>query len=693
MEVSLEKNSKKLILLLFFLTGVSLFQMYGQKKEILVQKRLTPEVRQDSLVGIKSASLETNSESPDTNFTYEKYSNFLLKISDTSKYLVLPINDFRKTINSKKIVVGLRHDVDLDLGKAVQFSEVEKALGFRSTYYVLHTADYYLANSNNKAIHNENIIPVLKSMQDKSGFEIGWHNDLVTLQIVYNIDPVTFLTQELKWLRDNGLKINGTASHGSNYCKVYLYVNFYFFKECENPPWGMGIYINNKTIPVGSKTVTIKKGNLSNFGLEYEAYFLNNNKYFSDASFIDGRRWDIGMLNLNTLTPGDRVIILLHPIHWHKASRLSEIHTFYIPGQMSSVVNPPDSTISVILPYGYSRNDLTPSFSLSLGAYVKCNGSLQTSGISHIDFSNPVIYRVFAENRNIVKNWTVKVQNAQNSACQFESFTIAGFTKKVSIDKNTQTVKVKVVSDADLTNMSVQFKLSDGASAWIGSNEQISNIGTVNFSSPVTYKIIAKDRVSTSLWTVIVEKPDTGTDFISFVVPGIIKSATIENVNRKIVAEVLSGQLLNSLPAYFQLSPNARAWVGPTEQISGLNLNNFSSPVVYKVIAEDSINIKEWTVTVSRQVVSVASETSGNPLLKVYPNPSTGRVVIHLENITSPESRIEIINSLGERIYSSTIREPGLINENVDLSKFPSGIYIVKCSSVRNPVIFVMEKN
>ena len=692
MEVSMVKNNKKLILLLFFLTGVSLFQMNGQKKEILVQKGLPKGVRQDSLAVIKSAPIETKSESPDTNFTYEKYSNFLLKISDTSKYLVLPIDDFRKTINTKKIVIGLRHDVDLNLDKAVEFSEVEKVLGFRSTYYILHTADYYLANSNNKAVHNLNIIPVLRSMQDKSGFEIGWHNDLVTLQIVYNIDPVTFLTQELKWLRDNGLKITGTASHGSNYCKDYLYVNFYFFNECANPPWGMGIYVNNKTIQVGSKTVTIRKGNLSDFGLEYEAYFLNNNKYFSDASFIGGKRWDIGMLNLNTLIPGDRVIILLHPVHWHKASILSEIHSFYIPGQISSVVNPSDSTISVILPYGYSRNNLIPSFSLSPGAYAKCYGSLQTSGISHNDFSNPVIYRVFAENRNIVKNWTVNVRNAQNSACQFESFTITGFTKNVSIDKNTKTVNVKVVSDADLKNMSVRFKLSDGASAWIGSNEQISNIGTVNFSSPVTYKIIAEDGVSASLWTVIVEKPGTGADFISFVVPGILKSATIENVSGKIIAEVQSSQLLNSLPAYFQLSPNARAWIGQTEQISGLNLNSFSSPVVYKVIAEDSINIKEWTVTISQQVVSVASETSGNPLLKVYPNPSTGRVIIYLENITSPKSRIEIINSLGERIYSTTIMETGLINENVDLSEFPSGIYIVRCSSVRNPVTFVLEK-
>ena len=151
---------------------------------------------------IENEAMEANKgqdllETPDTNFTYEKYTRFLVNISDTSKYIVLPLNEFRKKIDTGKVVIGLRHDVDNDLNKARQFSITEKNLGFRSTYFILHSADYYLANPSNKAIHNDAILPVLKDMQDNSGFEIGWHNDLVTLQVVYNIDPVDFLNKEL----------------------------------------------------------------------------------------------------------------------------------------------------------------------------------------------------------------------------------------------------------------------------------------------------------------------------------------------------------------------------------------------------------------------------------------------------------------------------------------------------------------
>jgi hypothetical protein len=346
---------------------------------------------------------------PDTNFTWEKYAVFLNKISDTSKYVVLPLNEFRQTINSKKIVIGLRHDIDVDLNVAYQFSEIESKLGFRSTYFVLHTAPYYLASPNNMAVHTEKIIPILKTMQDVRHFEIGWHNDLVTLQVVYNINPVTFLHSELKWLRSNGINIVGTASHGSNYCKLYNYLNFYFFEECTNPV--VRNFVNNITVPVGDKKIDIMKGKLSDFGLQYEAYFLNNNKYFSDASITNGVRWNIGMFDLSQLQAGDRVIILLHPIHWHKGSQYANIESFSLPGQKSCSIDTVNSKISVEMPYGTNRESLTASYLLSPGAYAKVSDKMQVSNSTSNNFINPVIYKVYAENRAIQREWTIDVHN------------------------------------------------------------------------------------------------------------------------------------------------------------------------------------------------------------------------------------------------------------------------------------------
>jgi hypothetical protein len=346
---------------------------------------------------------------PDTNFTWEKYAAFLNKISDTSKYIVLPLNEFRKTFNSNKIVIGLRHDIDVDLNVAYKFSDIEYNLGFRSTYFVLHTAPYYLANPNNMEVHSDKIIPILKTMQNVRHFEIGWHNDLVTLQVVYNIDPVKYLHSELNWLRSNGLHIVGTASHGSNYCRVYHYLNYYFFEECTFHV--VPNFENNITVPIGGKDILLKKGKLSDFGLEYEAYFLNNNKAFSDATVTSGIRWNIGMLDLNQLHPGDRIIILLHPIHWHKGSQLAKIESFSIPGQKSCSIDTTKSVITVQMPAGTNLGSLLSVFSLSPGAYAKIDGRMQISRSIWNNFSKPVICTVYAENRDIRRDWTIIVHN------------------------------------------------------------------------------------------------------------------------------------------------------------------------------------------------------------------------------------------------------------------------------------------
>src|SRR5450759_5692488 len=97
----------------------------------------------------------------------------------------------------------------------------------------------------------------------------------------------------LDWLRSNGINIVGTASHGSNYCKVYHYLNYYFFEECTLPV--APNFDNNIAVPKDGKLITLIKGKLSDFDLQYEAYFLNNNKYLSLIHISEPTR--LGMIS------------------------------------------------------------------------------------------------------------------------------------------------------------------------------------------------------------------------------------------------------------------------------------------------------------------------------------------------------------------------------------------------------------
>jgi hypothetical protein len=683
------KNNLVKILIFLIALSVNLSFVHSQENETYPPSR--NQSGQDSNKKLKSTTKTFVSTEPvDTNFTYEKYADFLRKISDTSKYIVLPINDFRKTIDSNKIVIGLRHDVDNDLKVAQRFSKTEKALGYRSTYYILHTANYYLADPSNKAVHSDSIIPILKDMQNNSGFEIGWHNDLVTLQVVYHIDPVNFLHQELNWLRDNGIKVVGTSSHGSSYCKVFMYLNYYFFEECTLPI--VQPYVNNITVPDGSGRVTIKKGRLSDFNLEYEAYFLNNNKYFSDASITNGVRWNIGMLDLNSLRKGDRVIILLHPIHWHQASTTAQFVEFSIPGQVAGKINEDNQTVKIVMPDGRARSNLVPSFVLPSGAYVKVAGSLQTSGSSKVDFNSPVTFTIYAENRSITKNWTVTVYNTNNSSAEIEAFSIPGSTKQVSIDPVNKSILVKVYSKGSITSLPVQFRLSKGATAWIGSVQQFSNSGTVDFSKPVIYRIEAENGITSTKWTVKVEMMNSKADITSFKIPGMTRSPDIKPESQDVDIEVRNGQLLYDLPAYFELSSYAKAYINGLEQNSGISMNSFYSPVVYSVVSEDSMTFSNWKISVRYESFLASHNPDSLPTLSIYPNPSRGRTILKLTNITESEPRIEIFNSMGRRVYYSMVQSASVYFKEVDLTSCPPGIYVAKCSSVTAPAVFMLER-
>jgi hypothetical protein len=433
-------------------------------------------------------------------------------------------------------------------------------------------------------------------MQDERHFEIGWHNDLVTLQVIYNINPVIFLHNELNWLRTNGLTIVGTAAHGSNYCKTYHYMNFYFFEECTYPV--VPNRENNITVPKDGKYITLLKGKLGDFDLNYEAYFLNNNKAFSDATITSGIRWNIGMLDLTQLQAGDRAIILLHPIHWHKGSVHANFESFSLPGQKSSSIDTINSVISVEMPYGTNTSSLVTSFSLSPGAYAKVDGKLQENRRTPNSFIKPLIYRVYAENRDIQREWTVYIHFIKASA-NFDSFALPGMIGESSIDTTHNTVDVEVKED------------------------------------------VKKDSIRPS----------------------------------------------------FVLSAGSHAWIGKQEQISDVNYVDFSNPVVYDVVSKDSQVTKKWKVSLLDGVLSSKKERSEHTDLTIYPNPSEGDVYLHFVGIRSSPMALDIFNTMGEKVFTQSIRKTGDFTYETNLKKLHGGVYIVRYSETEKPGIIVIKKH
>jgi hypothetical protein len=242
-------------------------------------------------------------------FTWDKYTKLLDKISQ-DKFNVLPINEMRNTFDDSKVIVGLRHDVDFNPFKALEMAKIEKVYGIRATYYFLATAEYYGNFRNNKIVRSTGIEDLLKEIH-KTGSEIGIHNDLLTIMIVYNLDPFLFNQEELAFYKSLKIRINGTAAHGSPLAKTTI-PNYQVFSD----------FAKSESLEYQGKKYSLGKHSLKEYEFKYEAYFINYGIYFSES----GGKWNdpegfSGILKkLDASKPGDRIQILVHPDWWGRTS-------------------------------------------------------------------------------------------------------------------------------------------------------------------------------------------------------------------------------------------------------------------------------------------------------------------------------------------------------------------------------------
>jgi hypothetical protein len=217
-------------------------------------------------------------------FTYREYGRFLDRLAGRE---VVPLREFAHGEGD----LALRHDVDSRLESALALARLEAARGLRATYFVLHTAPYW---------RDPRLVAQLRGLQEL-GHEIGFHNDLLTVWRVEGGDPRAVLERELARLRGGGIEVVGAAAHGSPWCHRLGFHNNYVFAGWDEPRPDYP----NREVP--------EKLDPAEFGLEYEAYHVPHGMYFSDSSFVDGRRAHPADFPLE---PGRRTILLVHPDHW-----------------------------------------------------------------------------------------------------------------------------------------------------------------------------------------------------------------------------------------------------------------------------------------------------------------------------------------------------------------------------------------
>ncbi len=155
-------------------------------------------------------------------------------------------------------------------------------------------------------------------------------------------------------------------------------------------------------------------------------------------------------------------------------------------------------------------------------------------------------------------------------------------------------------------------------------------------------------------------------DITSFAFQGLDPpvSATISGTN--ITCTVPSNIDITTLVASFIHSPYSKVRVGSVVQTSGVNSNNFSTTVVYTVVAQDG-STKNYNVTVTGGVVSLEEIASSG--LSLYPNPAGMEIFIEYDK---PVKSVVIYSVSGKLIME---QKSDMDIEYIDLQILDGGLY------------------
>ena len=302
---------------------------------------------------------------------------------------------------------------------------------------------------------------------------------------------------------------------------------------------------------------------------------------------------------------------------------------------IASIANEGDKGyITVTVNYDGAKPDvLTPTF-LSPGN-VSVGQVAQQSGISSQDFSSPIEYLCVSKDKQFSRLYTVNVEfnKIEPATALINSFNFPAYLNEDItydtqgiIDHENGTIDIEV----PYSSINEPYKLiplfSGTGKIYVDGIIQTSGYSTQDFSNNVYYRVVSVDDESVSkqytVRTSYRRDRDSLCEITSFgFKKGNPNSNLGENVNATVTQRAKeifaylpygSGSRDSLLAATFEAEGNV--YVGEELQTSGVSLNDFSNPVIYRVVSANGKYEKEYTVTVQEtgSIIFVDSKAIGH---------------------------------------------------------------------------------
>jgi trimeric autotransporter adhesin len=340
------------------------------------------------------------------------------------------------------------------------------------------------------------------------------------------------------------------------------------------------------------------------------------------------------------------------------SSKPKEITSFSIisPVNASGIIN--GTNISITVPYGTTVTNLIAVFTTS-GTSVQFGSTVQISGTTANNFSNPVTYTVTAVD-GTTKDYTVAVTVAASNA---KAITAFSFSSAISSNYSAgvindcigtisgTNISVNVPYGTNVTALIATFTTS-GASVQVNSTTQTSGSTPNNFSSAVTYTVTAADS-STQNYTITISFAlNTAKDITAFSFMATGNSlaydcpATISGTSITVSVPRRSSSP-NLIPTFTTTGASVMNLTTTQIESSGSTTNDFSSSVVFQVTAANG-STKNYTITVTFDDTAPVLTITGTPY-----NDAVDRVDIGICSATDSQSGIASYSISGNNTQTS----------------------------------------
>jgi len=198
-------------------------------------------------------------------------------------------------------IIGMRHDVDNAIEPAVAMAAWEAERGYRSTYFILHTAPYW---------RDKRLLTRSLEMIADCGHEIGFHVNAIARAIEHGGDPLNIAQDAVDELRSYGYPVRGVVAHGDPLCSEHRFVNDEIFIESARPGYG----VPDRVIADRVRLEPVPRADL---GFDYDSVWLPRTFYLSDSGGGWSRPFDD--VDAEFPDPDGQLHMLVHPDWWGAA--------------------------------------------------------------------------------------------------------------------------------------------------------------------------------------------------------------------------------------------------------------------------------------------------------------------------------------------------------------------------------------